>query len=84
MFDFNFTTMIDFALYSDDELRAFTKGADFDTLKDQELLHLKYELTQVPQRKPLPVPLSLVREIQTRGLQKPEQRELYGEYAPGK
>lgn len=76
--------MIDFALYSDSELRAFTKDADFSSLKDQELLHLKYELTQVSQRAILPVPLKLVKEIQSRGLQKPEQRSLYGEYASGK
>lgn len=71
--------MKDFALYSDRELKDFSKKANFSILKDKELLHLKYELTQVPSRATLPVPLKLIKEIQTRDLQKPEDRFLYGE-----
>jgi hypothetical protein len=76
--------MRDFTLYSDTELRTFVKGANIPELSGKELLHLHYELTQVPTRATMPVPLSLVREIQERGLREKEQPELYGEYAPGK
>ncbi len=76
--------MTDFTLYTDEQLRAITKKLDVAELKDQELLDLKYELTIAPGRAPLPVPMILIAEIQARGLNKPEQRELYGEYAPGK
>tara|TARA_B100000674_G_scaffold460495_1_gene438622 strand:+ start:488 stop:718 length:231 start_codon:yes stop_codon:yes gene_type:complete len=76
--------MKDFALYSDRELKEFSKTGDISGLKDSELLHLKYELTQVPSRAILPVPLKLIKEIQSRDLQKPESRSLYGEYGIGK
>ena len=76
--------MKDFSIYSDRELKDFSKKADFSILKDSELLHLKYELTQVPSRTTLPVPLKLIKEIQSRDLQKPEDRSLYGEYGIGK
>ena len=72
--------MKDFSINSDRELKTFSKKGDFTILKDSELLHLKYELTQVPSRAILPVPLKLIKKIQSRNLQKPETNLfLYGE-----
>ena len=52
---------------------------DYTQYSDTQLLQLKKELVSGRG----PVPLVLIKEIQTRNLQKPEQRELYGEYKKG-
>jgi len=73
-------------MYSDENLEKFmkfTKG-DFSHLSDKDLLELKYELTQVPSRKRLPVPMTLISEIRERGIEKKEEKGLYGEYGSGK
>jgi|CoawatStandDraft_6_1074263.scaffolds.fasta_scaffold808588_1 hypothetical protein len=52
---------------------------DYTQYSDTQLLQLKKELVSGRG----PVPLVLIKEIQLRNLQKPEQRELYGEYKKG-
>jgi hypothetical protein len=79
---------MNFTSLSDKELLDYVKQPvlinALDKLTDSQLLSLHFELTQVPSRKPLPVPFKIVATIQSRGLNKPEQRELYGEYKRGK
>ena len=60
--------MIDFALYSDSELRSFIKSANFRLLSEQELIDLHYELTEVSFRDSIPVPTKLSKEIEKRKL----------------
>jgi hypothetical protein len=75
---------MEFTMYSDEMLKRYVKIGVFSYLKDKELLELKYELTQVPSREVIPVPLKLIVEIRERGLEEKEERALYGEYGSGK
>ena len=62
--------MINFKVYSDEKLIDFIKSVDFKELEDQELISLREELTKSWGRKIIAVPLSLVREIHVRYVNK--------------
>ena len=75
---------MEFVMYNDEMLKRFVKIGVFSYLTDKQLLELKYELTCVPSRETIPVPLKLIMEIRERGLEKKEEKELYGEYGSQK